>query len=388
MTKLFIKIIIFFLALSLIMLGLVWLAITILIFVLIYKIALSNIFLLQYTILQKIVKGIFLFIFFLSATICVKLLAFDIYKIPSSSMENLLYPGDVIVVNKLKYGPKLPRSPFEIPWVNLAFYMNKNTRARMKEIWWDYSRWDGTAAIKQGDVFVFSLNTSLTFFVVKRCVGLPGETIRIKRGEVYTNSKLYNSPETVKNNCNFRIKDKNLLYEIINSLPVEGDITFDYRKPNFGSAIFSTAEFEFLQKKKCIDSVSKNIDMYNAEEKLLKTSSSKWTLDNMGPIVIPKKGLVILLNSDNYMLYEKVINMFEKCKLTQKEGTYFIDGKKTTSYIFKLNYYFMMGDNRKGTHDSRRWGFLPETNIIGKVECILFSNKNDEFQWDRLFKML
>lgn len=370
------------------MLGLVWLAITILIFVLIYKIALSNIFLLQYTILQKIVKGIFLFIFFLSATICVKLLAFDIYKIPSSSMENLLYPGDVIVVNKLKYGPKLPRSPFEIPWVNLAFYMNKNTRARMKEIWWDYSRWDGTAAIKQGDVFVFSLNTSLTFFVVKRCVGLPGETIRIKRGEVYTNSKLYNSPETVKNNCNFRIKDKNLLYEIINSLPVEGDITFDYRKPNFGSAIFSTAEFEFLQKKKCIDSVSKNIDMYNAEEKLLKTSSSKWTLDNMGPIVIPKKGLVILLNSDNYMLYEKVINMFEKCKLTQKEGTYFIDGKKTTSYIFKLNYYFMMGDNRKGTHDSRRWGFLPETNIIGKVECILFSNKNDEFQWDRLFKML
>jgi signal peptidase I len=80
--------------------------------------------------------------------------------------------------------------------------------------------------------------------------------------------------------------------------------------------------------------------------------------------------------------------MFEKNKITEKNGVYFIDGKNAKTYTFKQDYYFMMGDNRKGTHDSRRWGFLPESNIVGKVQCILFSNKNEEFQWNRLFKML
>lgn len=368
--------------------GLIWLTIIFISFTLIYCFSFRYISLIHSAILKKIVKSVFLIFFLLLSTISVKLLAFDIYKIPSSSMENLLYPEDVIVVNKLKYGPKLPRSPFEIPWVNLAFYMNKDARSRIKEIWWDYSRWGGTTTIKQGDVFVFSLNTSLTFFVVKRCVGLPGDTINIKKGEVYINSKLYNSPGTVKNNCSFRIKDKKLLYKILDSLSIEGYVNYDYRKPHWGSAMFSKKEFEFLKKENCIDSVRKKIDAYNTEEKLLKIPASQWTLDDMGPIIIPKKDMQILLNPSNYMLYEKVINMFEKCKLTEKEGTFFIDGKRANNYKFKLNYYFMMGDNRKGTHDSRRWGFLPETNVIGKVECILFSNKNDEFQWDRLFKKL
>lgn len=389
MTKLYIKIISFFLALFLVMLGLVWLVITILIFALIYKIALNYISLLRYTIFRKMIKGIFLFIFLLSATICVKLLAFDIYKIPSSSMENMLYPGDVIAVNKFQYGPKLPRSPFEIPWVNLAFYANKNARARIKETWWDYSRWGGTTTIKQGDVFVFNSTWNKDFILVKRCVGLPGDTLRIKKGEIYTNSIVFNSPETVKNNCSFNIKNRKLLYKIIDSLPMEGYINNDYKKRNFGSAMFSKQEFELLQKRNCIDSINKNIDVYGvSQEKLLKTPTSKWTLDDMGPIVIPKKGMEIQLNPENFMLYEKVIRLLEKNTITEKEGTYFINGKRTTTYKFKLNYYFMMGDNRKGTSDSRCWGFLPETNIIGKVQCILFSNKYEEFQWDRLFKML
>lgn len=377
------------LILFLVLLGSVWLVITISLFLFIHKIALHFIYLIKTVFLRKIIKGIFLFVFLLSATICVKLLAFDIYKIPSSSMENMLYPRDVIVVNKLKYGPKLPRSPFEIPWVNLAFYMNKNARLRIKETWWDYSRWQGNTTLKQGDVIVFSLNTSLTYFVVKRCVGLPGDTISIKQGEIFTNSRLFSSPETVKNNCSFRIKNKKLLYKIIDSLPMEGYISFDHRKPNWRSAMFSKKEFQFLQNRNCIDLVKKNIDLYDrSQQKLLKTPSSKWTLDNMGPIIIPKKGMEIQLNPDNFMLYEKAINLFEKSIVTQKNGIYFINGKIAKKYKFKLNYYFMMGDNRKGTSDSRQWGFLPETNVIGKVQCILFSNKNKEFQWDRLLKML
>lgn len=374
--------------LFLIVLGLVWLGITIILFISIYRVVFHYISLIPYDFLRKMVKGISLFVFLLSVTISVKLIVFDIYKIPSSSMENMLYSGDVIVVNKLNFGPKLPRSPFEIPWVNLFFYMNKDARSRIKETWWDYKRLNGTTRIKQGDVFVFSLNTSLTFFVVKRCVGLPGDTISIKKGEIYTNSKLFISPETVKNNYSFRIKNKKLLYKIIDSLHIEGYIKYDYRTPTMGSAMLSIQEFDFLQKRNCIYSIKKSIDTYDPKKKLLKTPTSQWTLDDMGPIIIPKKGMKIQLTPDTYMLYEKVINMFEKCKLTEKEGTYFINGKRSTKYKFKLNYYFMMGDNRKETSDSRRWGFLPESNIIGKVQCILFSNKNEEFQWNRLFKML
>jgi signal peptidase I len=388
MTKKYKKALIITLALFLIVLGLVWLAIILVLFAVTYSISFRYILLIRHIFLRKMVTGVFLFLLLLSSTICIKLLAFDIYKIPSSSMENMLYPGDVIVVNKLQYGPKLPRSPFEIPWVNLGFYMNKNARSRMKETWWDYNRLGGTTTIKQGDVFVFNSTWNKDFILVKRCVGLPGDTLIIKKGEIYTNSIVFNSPETVKNNCSFHIKNRKLLYKIIDSIPIEGYINYDYRKPNCGSVIFSKQEFELLLKRKCIDSINKNIDVYSAEEKLLKTTTSKWTLDDMGSIVIPKKDMVIQLNPDTFILYEKVIRLLEKSTITEKEGTYFINGKRTTTYKFKLNYYFMMGDNRKGTFDSRCWGFLPETNIIGKVQCVLFSNKYEEFQWDRLFKML
>jgi signal peptidase I len=384
-----IKALLFILALFLIVLGMIWLAVILILFTLVYTISIRYILLIRHVFLRKVVKGLFLFLLLLSSTISIKLLAFDIYKIPSSSMEDLLYPGDVIVVNKLKYGPKLPRSPFEIPWVSLGFYMNKDARSRRKETWWDYTRWSGTSTIKQGDVFVFSLNTSLTYFVVKRCVGLPGDIIQIKNGEIYANSLLYGSPKTVKNNSSFSIKNEARLYKLRDSLKIEESISYDYKSKNKASAKFSIEDLELLKNKHCIDSIKKILEVYDAsKEKILKTSVSKWTLDNMGPIAIPKKDMEIQLNPDTFMLYEKVMNMFEKCMLTKNGSVYFINGKKATSYKFKFNYYFMMGDNRKETMDSRSWGFLPETNIIGKVQCVLFSNKNEEFQWDRLFKML
>lgn len=390
MRKIQIKaIIIIILSLLLVLLGLVWLAIIIILFAVIFFTALHFISVTRYPFLRKVVKGIFLFVFLLATTISVKLFVVDIYKIPSSSMENLLYSGDVIVVNKLKYGPRMPRSPFEIPWVNLAFYMNDNARARIKKNWWDYSRWTGTTTVKQGDVFVFNSTWNKNFILVKRCVGLAGDTLKVKQGEIYTNSLLFKSPETVKNNCRFRVKDKKLLNKIIDSLEIESQIRYDSKFLNWADAKFSVQELELLQKKEYIDSIKKFINTYNiSNEKLLKTATSHWTLDDMGSIIIPKKGMIISLNPDTFMLYRKVMNQNEKSAIIEKNGRYFSKGKAVTHYRFKQNYYFMMGDNRKETSDSRCWGFLPESNIIGKVQCVLFSNKNEEFHWDRLFKML
>ena len=369
--------------------GWVWLSIVIIVFIVTYRATSYIISLIPYFLLRKIITGFCFFFFLLSITISLKLLVFDIYKIPSSSMENLLYPGDVIVVNKLKYGPKLPASPFEIPWVNLFFYMNKKARARINETWWDYRRLEGSVKIRQGDVFVFSFDNSADFYIVKRCVALPGDQIQIKKAEVYVNSILFNSPSTVKNNCSFSIRDQKHLNKIVDSMHLKQYINYGYHQYNQASAFLSKKEFELLYKRKCIDSVKKILDTYgNSQEEILKTTNSKWTLDEMGPIIVPKKGMQIALNDDNFMLYEKVIKLFEKENVTKKNGDYCINGKSAKNYTFKLNYFFMMGDNRKGTSDSRSWGFLPENHIIGKVQCVLFSNRDNEFHGDRLLKML
>jgi signal peptidase I len=106
----------------------------------------------------------------------------------------------------------------------------------------------------------------------------------------------------------------------------------------------------------------------------------------MGPLIVPKKGMQIPLTPKTFALYKRAINSSENCKIKEVDGMYYVDDKKVIEYTFKKNYYFMMGDNRKGTADSRRWGFVPEQNIIGKVQCVLFSNYGGEFNWDRLFK--
>lgn len=382
------NILIILVALLLVLLGLIWLTIIFILFVFIYKIILHFISLMQNHFLRKILKGFFLFVFLLSATIGIKLLVFDIYKIPSSSMENLLYPGDVIIVNKLKYGPRLARSPFEIPWINIAFYFNENAKKRIKEDWWDYKRLAGISTIKQGDVFVFNSTWSKDYILIKRCMALAGDTLRIKEGAVYTNSKLFAPAATERNNYKFRIKNKQHLYKY---LDVE-DLSYVMLRRidnQFYEANLSKGDLDQLKKANLINTASIQLDSFNCNNGLFcNVPNKQWTYDAMGPFVVPKKGMQIHLNSETFSLYQATINGTENAKVTFLDGNYYIDNKKIKTYTFKQDYYFMMGDNRKGTMDSRSWGFVPETNIIGKVQSVLFSNKDNEFQWDRLFKML
>ena len=137
---------------------------------------------------------------------------------------------------------------------------------------------------------------------------------------------------------------------------------------------------------KGVTAIEQRIDTFAISKEIIKKSKKdKWTFDNLGPILIPKKGMVIPINAETHFLYGKILKLFEKCILTKKSDAYFVNEKEITTYTFKQNYYFMMGDNRKGTIDSRAWGFLPESNIVGKVQCVLFSNQYGEFQWGRLF---
>ncbi len=111
-------------------------------------------------------------------------------------------------------------------------------------------------------------------------------------------------------------------------------------------------------------------------------------LDDMGPILVPKKGMTILINPYTFNLYSKVLLEHEKVRLSENDGHYFLDEKETTQYTFKENYFFVMGDNRRSSIDSRYTGFVPEENIIGKGQYILLSKYGEVFRWDRFFKRL
>ncbi|MEI6865149.1 signal peptidase I [Flavicella sp.] len=330
----------------------------------------------------KFITTINLIVFF---CVIFKLFFFDIYKIPSSSMENRLFTNDVILVNKLKYGPRLPRSPFDIPFINIAFYFNDNARKRIKEYWWPYKRILGTSQIQQGDIMVFNSTWRKDYILVKRCVALPGETLKIENSFVYTNNIYFNDSKNVKHNYIFNVTDEKKLYNVLDSLGLKS-VSISQDKLDIYQSNLSLLELEVLKNTRLIESVNIKIDTLNRKGLFFQPMNSNWSLDNMGPVVVPKKGMQIILNEESFSIYKKAIRKSEKCKLAKRNGAYYINNKKVETYTFTQDYYFMMGDNRSSSLDSRYYGFIPEQNIIGKVQCVLYSNYQDKFQWNRFFK--
>lgn len=316
--------------------------------------------------LKKTSKGIFFFLFVFTMSISMKLLVGDIYRIPSSSMEDTLFAGDVILVNKLAYGPKLPRNPFEISWVNLLFYMNSRARVAMEEDWWPYKRLRGNKKIQQGDILVYQ--TSRTFSLVKRCVAVPGDTLSIVDGEVYTNSKKFESPSTIKKMYRLQIASKRTFYHQIDSLGIRTAIYPSAKEAGYLIAVLSQRDWNKIHQLPSVKNMEMILDAYDTKIRFFANSEDiKWTQDSMGPFVVPKKGMTIPLNATNYTLYIKAIREHEKVELTEINGYYFNEGEKVTEFTFGQDYFFVMGDNRKGSFDSRYIGFIPEENIVGKV---------------------
>lgn len=337
-------------------------------------------------ILKKVLTGVFKLFLFTTLVLSLKIFVFGVFKVPSSSMKNALFPKDVILVNKLKYGPRLPRSPFDIPLVNIGYYLNENAKKRIKEYWWPYKRLPGTTDIKQGDVIVFNSLWEKDFILVKRCVAISGDTLHIKNGIVYNNEKAFKI-NTEKHKYRFEIQDKKTFRNTLNSLGLNHVNLIKSKNKTILKAKLSQNEVDVIKNLKSVKNFQLILDTFKPNQKLLaKLPTKNWNYDNMGPFVIPKKGLQIDLNHDNYLLYKRIINKFENTNIKHIDGKFYIKDKIATIYTFQKNYYFMMGDNRKATSDSRVWGFLPEENVIGKVQYVLFSNFKNKFQWNRLLK--
>ncbi|MBQ6726119.1 MAG: signal peptidase I [Bacteroidales bacterium] len=459
------------------------------------------------------------FIFALVAATIIRTFVFELYNIPSSSMEKSLMVGDFLYVSKTSYGPRFPMTPLAVPLVHHSLpFTNSQVKSFSDLIQLPYHRY-GKCNVERFDATVFNFpdgDTVSLYFqsnrsyhslvreygreyvnspqqpfgkiitrpvdkrenFIKRTIGLPGETLEIKHRMVYINGKQIDTPSelqfrhiiemkpgaaplTAEELMNIGVSEEDAstmqfmgdlqctyltLSKIqLDKLTKSGFIagweplrTEDITAPSLDE-LGDSAEFlvriyvyytQWNEITKGLNSLgideeaanqarysyytlpltSEKVEKLKARTGVLRVipsetfpgyrefeifpymESKNWNVDNFGPVWIPKAGATIQLTADNLPIYRRAIEVFEGNKLEVKNGKIFINDQETTSYTFKMNYYWMMGDNRHNSADSRYWGFVPEDHIVGKAVRIIFSWDKDQksffkkIRWNRMFR--
>lgn len=323
---------------------------------------------------------------------------FEAFTIPSASMERTMLTGDYIIVSKLSYGPRLPNTLLSFPFAHQRLPFTENTKSYLDWLQLPYIRLFGEPDVKRGDVVVFNYPmedehpVDQQTYYIKRCVGLPGDTLEVKEGQVYINRNYSDHPEDLQFNYKVLADADTLNSDSIAHL----GITEGGKMRNKGEYWF-TLDLDHVEKIKSVSHVANvsaliekkgnyNDYMFPENEHFL------WNVDFFGPLYIPKAGDSVKLTIDSLPLYERIIRVYEKNELTVSNDSIFINGTLSTHYKFKMNYFFMMGDNRHNSADSRFWGFVPEDHIVGKAVLTLMSidktNGKSKLRGDRWFRSI
>ncbi|MGN0281383.1 MAG: signal peptidase I [Prevotella sp.] len=225
---------------------------------------------------------------------------------------------------------------------------------------------------------------------VKRCVGLPGQTLQIKNRIVYLDGKANKEPEEVQYSYHVKLRQR-LPEEMLKELGISMEDLLSLNSVGY-MPLTKRAVATLSKRKDLVESIEINTDASDLEIYPL-NGNMHWTRDNYGPIWIPAKGKSIDLTLDNLAIYDRPIRVYEHNDLQIRDGKIFINGKESKSYTFKMDYYWMMGDNRHNSADSRYWGFVPEDHIVGKPIFIWWSSDPDRngfsgVRWNRLFRFV
>ncbi len=317
----------------------------------------------------------------LFTVVLIKAFFFWVYLVPTTSMEKTLLPGDLILVNKMSYGIRLPITPLTFPLSHQKMPFNENLKSYWDVIQFPYFRLF-ESEIERNDVVVFNypmedeLPIDHRSFYIKRCLGLPGDTLQIKAKKVFINGKDIGFPKFVS--FNYHVESK---IELTQDTLLKYNITEGGKEAlkNFWQLTLSDSAIKRLKKQNYIKSIIPlNINEGNYADYIFPFNNHyKWNVDHYGSIVIPKKGQTIKLNPNNIHIYKRIIQNYEENKLEWEHGAFKVNDVQTNNYTFQQDYYFMMGDNRHNSSDSRFWGFVPESHIIGKATRVVFSsNKN------------
>ena len=357
----------------------------------------------------------------------VHIFIFQLYVVPTSSMERTILIGDYLYVNKLAYGPQVPNTPVAMPFVFNTMPFSSTKKSYSECIKWDYHRLRGFGKVKREDVVVFNFpagdtvlleNQAVTYYdvlreyqtrygneegrkrlhqdytviarpvdkrenYIKRCVAIAGDTLQIVDTELFVNGEP--QPECENRQHIYFVKSTAPLsqrtFKRLNITEYDGTAPYYYVATTEQGA----AQLQALQS---VESVVR----YNNTEASLDAFPHDhrypWTQDNFGPLWIPQRGATVELTIDNLPLYERIIDQYEGHDLRVEGDKIFIDGVEATSYTFAMDYYFMMGDNRHNSADSRFWGFVPEDHIVGRAEFIIFSKNEEGIRWNRLFSKI
>jgi signal peptidase I len=352
-------------------------------------------------------------IFAVIAATLIRTLFIEAYVIPSASMESSLLIGDYLFVSKVNYGARLPMTPVAFPFAHHTMPLI-NTKAYWDGIELPYYRLPGLSDIKKGDVVVFNypMDADSPYFrpvdkrenYIKRCQGTPGDTLSVVNAQVFINSKAAITPPNGEITYDVKTDGNELNPQIATDLHLS-----DISSINNTEFITNTTEesAKALRGYSNIKSVTPRLTARGASDPLnpvypaifsnykigANIPDYKWNVDNFGPIIVPKKGWTVKLDSLTFPIYGRAIAVYEGNKVEVNGNEILINGKKADSYTFKLNYYFMMGDNRHNSEDSRFWGFVPEDHIVGKALFIWMSvDDNASFihkiRWSRLFNLI
>ena len=366
------------------------------------------------------------------AATLIRTFVFEAYTIPTPSMEKTLLVNDFLFVSKSAYGPRLPNTPIAMPFVHHTIPF-LNVKSYVEWIHIPYTRWFASP-VKRNDVVVFNfpVNDTLiniepkfgsqrTYYeevrsssrdqvwnnygndiitrpvdkrenFIKRCVGIPGDTIEIVNGQVKVNGS--NQPVFPNAERMYRINNPQTTPTDAEGLQNMGINVREDQNDLVGgaSAGITLVNITNEEKARMSPSVLSQFSyfMFGPEPLVFPyydTSKFKWGLDNYGPIWVPKKGATIQLTPDNMIRYQRCIQVYEENKVEERGGKYFINDKEATSYTFKMDYYWMMGDNRHNSMDSRFWGFVPEDHVVGKASLIWFSWEHGP-RWKRIFNWI
>ena len=222
---------------------------------------------------------------------------------------------------------------------------------------------------------------------VKRCVGLPGQTLQIKKGIVYLDGKANKEPDNVQYSYYVKLRSQFPL-DLIDELGISNEDLYSLNTLGY-MPLTNVAVNALRARKDVVESVTR-VDDPTTWDIYPLNGNKGWTRDNYGPVWIPRKGATLRLTMANLPVYERAIRVYEGNDLQVRDGKIYINGKLASCYTFKMDYYWMMGDNRHNSLDSRYWGFVPEDHIVGKPIFIWWSHDSDRsrVRWERLFRMV
>ncbi len=358
-------------------------------------------------------------LFAIVAATLIRTFFFEAYTIPTGSMEGTMLVNDYLFVSKLAYGPRVPMTPLAFPLVHntLPFVGGKSYTEAVQ---WNYHRFPGFGNVTRNDVVVFNFpagDTVITQYpdqdyyticrsegrdnvianlkiitrpvdkkenYIKRCVAVPGDVLEIKDTRVHINGK--EAPLFPHSKLNYLVTTNG-------SAPgVDESIEFIEGRGNMYLYNLENCQVADVQKSPNVVSVKPYLQFpagVSGESPRdwvfpHDTANFKWNRDNFGPITIPKAGVTVPLTPQNIALYRRIIRNYELNTLDEHDGKIFINGAEATSYTFKMDYYWMMGDNRHNSLDSRYWGFVPVDHIVGKAWFVWLSYGEGGIRWKRL----